>query len=381
MRDDDHEAARAERLRVFLCHSADDKPQVRELYQRLRNDGFQPWLDEEDLLVGQDWEREIEKAVRASHVVIICLSRNSVSKTGYVQKEILVALEAAERQPEGANFILPVRLEPCEIPQRLHTRHCANLFEKDGYSRLTKALWAYARDRGLSTPESEVKSAARGATAKAGAAVLFSALVIIIGLSFKNCGGEKAVAIPADNSTITHLLPSEPVRPGPVLQPTPLTEKTPEPVSPTPTPTPTPAPPKTEVGRVNNKNDATPVSPGDNKPPAPRPSSSLGRYRIDIFLTRDSRRQTGFAKEIGRQLKPHVREVTFSKEPFKPVTGCQALYLYAGKDDPLNEDAAADVLVKLLNDTYPNVSFQGTAVADKTTPRIITLVLGFGCKK
>ena len=51
-------------LRVFLCHSSNDKPAVRELYQKLRAEPWiQPWLDEEELYPGQDWNMEIEKAV------------------------------------------------------------------------------------------------------------------------------------------------------------------------------------------------------------------------------------------------------------------------------------------------------------------------------
>jgi hypothetical protein len=56
------------KLRVFLCHSSQDKSIVRELYQRLNAEGWiDPWLDEEKLLPGQDWDMEIEKAVEATH--------------------------------------------------------------------------------------------------------------------------------------------------------------------------------------------------------------------------------------------------------------------------------------------------------------------------
>ncbi len=48
------------RDRVFLCHSSGDKPRVRALYEQLRRDGFNPWLDEKDLLGGQKWEDEYE---------------------------------------------------------------------------------------------------------------------------------------------------------------------------------------------------------------------------------------------------------------------------------------------------------------------------------
>jgi hypothetical protein len=98
------------RLRAFLCHSSGDKPAVRGLYRSLRTFGIHPWLDEENLLPGQAWELEIPKAVRSSDIVIVCLSRGSVSKAGYVQKEIKFALDVADEQPEGAIFIIPLRL-------------------------------------------------------------------------------------------------------------------------------------------------------------------------------------------------------------------------------------------------------------------------------
>ena len=75
----------APRLRVFLCHSSGDKPAVRDLYRKLRDDGFDPWLDKEKLLPGQNWRLEIPKAIRTSDVVIVCLSRSSVTKEGYLQ--------------------------------------------------------------------------------------------------------------------------------------------------------------------------------------------------------------------------------------------------------------------------------------------------------
>jgi len=37
-------------LRVFLCHSSNDKPAVRELYQKLRAEPWiEPWLDEDKI--------------------------------------------------------------------------------------------------------------------------------------------------------------------------------------------------------------------------------------------------------------------------------------------------------------------------------------------
>lgn len=128
-------------LRVFLCHASADKPAVHDLYQRLNSEGFiQPWLDEEELLPGQDWDTEIRKAVRTSDVVLVCLSPHSITKAGYVQKEIKFALDVADEQPEGTIFLIPLRLEACDVPERLSKWHWANLFEARGYERLLRAL-------------------------------------------------------------------------------------------------------------------------------------------------------------------------------------------------------------------------------------------------
>jgi hypothetical protein len=127
-------------LTVFLCHSSVDKPRIRDLYKRLRKDGFAPWLDEEELLPGQDWHHEITKAVRSSHVVVVCLSSGSTAKTGYVQKEIKYALDIADEQPEETIFLIPLKLEECEVPSRLQRWQWVELFEETGYQRLLRAL-------------------------------------------------------------------------------------------------------------------------------------------------------------------------------------------------------------------------------------------------
>ena len=140
-------------LRVFLCHSSNDKPAVRELYQKLRAEPWiQPWLDEEELYPGQDWNMEIEKAVEAADAIIVCLSKGSTTKEGYVQKEIKIALDFADYKPEGTVFIIPVRLEDCKSPSRLSKWQYADYFEDQrgrGLQRLLVSLKKRADTIGL----------------------------------------------------------------------------------------------------------------------------------------------------------------------------------------------------------------------------------------
>lgn len=104
------------KLLIFLSHASKDKHQVRNLSKRLREDGFDPWLDEERILPGQDWDLEIEKALRASNAILLCFSELSVAKEGYIQREYKRAMRYLEEKPEGTIFVIPVRLDDCELP-------------------------------------------------------------------------------------------------------------------------------------------------------------------------------------------------------------------------------------------------------------------------
>jgi len=137
-------------LRVFLCHASGDKLAVRDLCQRLKSPSVDVWLDEEQLLPGQDWDLEIRQAVRRSDVVLVCVSRASLTKAGYVQKEIRDALDIAEQQPEGTLFLIPVRLEECEMPDRLRRWLWVDLFQSFGYERLVRALQVRRESLGIS---------------------------------------------------------------------------------------------------------------------------------------------------------------------------------------------------------------------------------------
>ncbi len=135
-------------LRVFLCHASQDKPAVRKLHRYLKQHGIEPWLDELDLLPGENWEVEIPRALNASDVILVCLSKNSVNKEGYVQKEISFALDKALEKPDSTIFIIPAKLEPCDVPGRLNRYQWVDLFRPDSNKRLLLGLNKRALDIG-----------------------------------------------------------------------------------------------------------------------------------------------------------------------------------------------------------------------------------------
>lgn len=136
-------------LKTFLCHANIDKSKVKFIYDKLIDDGIDAWIDEKNLLPGQNWREEIPKAIQNSDVVIVFLSKVSISKSGYRHKETLDALEKMKEQPEGTIFLIPALLEPCTVPERMKNYTWVNLYEPEGYERLLAALTSRAVSLGL----------------------------------------------------------------------------------------------------------------------------------------------------------------------------------------------------------------------------------------
>lgn len=132
---------------AFLSYAAEDRSRVRKLHRRLRTDGHAPWLDVEDLLPGTEWESEIARALMQADIAILCLSNISIAKTGHVQEEIRQALELVRKRPLGSVFVIPARLEECDIPAPLRRYQWVDLYQRGGYGRLTETLRRLRRAR------------------------------------------------------------------------------------------------------------------------------------------------------------------------------------------------------------------------------------------
>jgi hypothetical protein len=125
---------------VFLSYAREDRARVEQVYDSLKAEGFNAWLDMRDILPGQEWSAVIGQAIRSADFVLVFLSRHSISKRGFVQREIRSALSVLSELPEGATYLIPVRLDDSDIPDPLAHLHCVDLFEVDGWKTLLKAL-------------------------------------------------------------------------------------------------------------------------------------------------------------------------------------------------------------------------------------------------
>jgi tetratricopeptide (TPR) repeat protein len=126
------------KLLIFISHASQDVTAAKLLTKRLKEDGFDPWLDVDRLLPGQDWNYEIEKAMGASDAILLCFSAQSLAKEGYIHREYKRAMSYQEEKPEGTIFVIPVRLDKCEMPRFI--REIQWVDYPDDYDKLKTAL-------------------------------------------------------------------------------------------------------------------------------------------------------------------------------------------------------------------------------------------------
>jgi len=128
------------KVKLFICYAKEDFTKAHAIYRRLKEEKLSPWIDREKLIPGQDWELEIENSIDGSNFFLACLSRHSVTKEGYVQKELKKGLEILDRQPEGRIYLIPIRFDNCKVPKRFEKLHWCNLFNTDGMTNLLTAI-------------------------------------------------------------------------------------------------------------------------------------------------------------------------------------------------------------------------------------------------
>ncbi len=139
--------------RIFLSYAREDEAQVRDVYRRLLDAGFEVWMDKINLLPGQRWQQEIPRAIRNSDFILIFFSKHSVAKRGYIQREFRLALDTLEEMPPDAIHTIPIRLDDCQIPEQFHHLQWSDLSEAGEFDRIVQALRWGMEQRQAVAPE------------------------------------------------------------------------------------------------------------------------------------------------------------------------------------------------------------------------------------
>lgn len=101
---------------LFLCHASEDKAFVDRLVVDLDRRAMFAWYDKREIFVGDSIVEKINGALKAADFLVAVMSPRSVSKP-WVVREMSSSL-MRQLGNDGIR-ILPVLLEPCEIPPLL----------------------------------------------------------------------------------------------------------------------------------------------------------------------------------------------------------------------------------------------------------------------
>jgi len=130
-------------MKVFISYAREDIETAKKLYHDLKRAGISPWMDKQDLLPGQNWRVMISKAIQESKYFLAVLSSHSLTKRGFVQKELKMALDILDEFPAEDIFLIPIRIEDCKPEdEKLKYLHWADFFPsyEDGLSQILRVL-------------------------------------------------------------------------------------------------------------------------------------------------------------------------------------------------------------------------------------------------
>ncbi|NTW48186.1 MAG: TIR domain-containing protein [Chlorobiales bacterium] len=109
---------------VFISHSSADKLVARRVAHALQASGFNVWLDEWRIRIGEPITQCIQKGLSESHFLVVLLSEKSVSSR-WVEREW--QSKYSQELDRNQIAVLPVLCQPCDIPPLLRDKKYADI--------------------------------------------------------------------------------------------------------------------------------------------------------------------------------------------------------------------------------------------------------------
>ncbi|MDM8536285.1 toll/interleukin-1 receptor domain-containing protein [Desulfobacterales bacterium HSG17] len=130
--------------KVFICYAKADFDTAKQVYDDLKKQGIEPWMEAENLKAGEHSRFMIRQAIKSAGYFIALFSKNSLSKGDYHRQQ-KIALDLLDELPQSDVFVIPVRIDDCD-PGDIHSGfvniHTADLFPtyETGMQKILKTL-------------------------------------------------------------------------------------------------------------------------------------------------------------------------------------------------------------------------------------------------
>lgn len=100
---------------VFLAHSSKDKALIRKIYAKLKEEGFRPWLDEEEIAPGTRFQDELQQAIGEIKSAAIFIGKDGLGAWQGLELSVFIN-QCIKRNIK----VIPVLLPDVEIlPEKL----------------------------------------------------------------------------------------------------------------------------------------------------------------------------------------------------------------------------------------------------------------------
>jgi hypothetical protein len=100
---------------VFLCHNSVDKPAVKDIGARLKNQGILPWLDEWELRPGVPWQRLLEQQIGRIKAAAVFVGREGIGPWQHQEVDAFLR-EFVSRGCPVIPIILPEASQEPQLP-------------------------------------------------------------------------------------------------------------------------------------------------------------------------------------------------------------------------------------------------------------------------
>jgi hypothetical protein len=103
--------------KAFISYQRADLPLVEPIVARLKAAHIDCWIDVDDLAYGAVWQRQIKRAIRSGGAFVPFFTpRYFDRRASFMNEELREAVEQARLMHIDSQWLIPVKLEPCEIP-------------------------------------------------------------------------------------------------------------------------------------------------------------------------------------------------------------------------------------------------------------------------
>jgi hypothetical protein len=96
---------------IFISYNHDDGDFADNLKEKIKEAGFEPWIDTAGLRAGEDWRAEIDQAIEEASALIVVMTPKA-KESEYVTYEWAFALGAGVK-------VIPILLKPTDLHPRL----------------------------------------------------------------------------------------------------------------------------------------------------------------------------------------------------------------------------------------------------------------------